>query len=254
MTSMNDSKNYGLFFKFIETIAPTGFQGIDLENPLLQELEEILEKNDQFFFVGDILKMKIIFCSARSKQMIGVEPENVTPYDLRVAIHPGDAKRFGLGSSKMFSVASNLFIEGKGSVLMSSNYKIRNLKDEYQQVLFQLYIFYNTIPVKSIYLLHILTNIDWFKHIKHGYHYYVGSDLSNFRFPDEKLLSMGNIFSDREFEILRLIASGMSSEEIGNKIFLSVHTINTHRRNLLKKTEKATTAELIYDLMERGVL
>jgi len=254
MTSMNDSKNYGLFFKFIETFASTGFQGIDLENPLLQELEEILKKNDQFFFVGDILKMKIIFSSARSKQMFGVEPENVTPYDYRVAIHPDDAKRFGLGNSKIFSVASDLFIKEKGSTLMSTNIKMRNLKGDYQQVLYQLYIFYGAIPVKSVYLLQVLTNIDGFKNIKHGYHYYVGSDLSNFRYPDEKLLSMGNIFSDREFEILKLIALGMSSEEIAEKIFLSVHTINTHRRNLLKKTEKATTAELIYDLMERGVL
>jgi DNA-binding CsgD family transcriptional regulator len=65
---------------------------------------------------------------------------------------------------------------------------------------------------------------------------------------------MGNIFTKREFEIIKLIGSGLSSEEIADKIFLSVHTVNTHRRNILEKSGKETISELIYDLMERGVL
>jgi Zn-dependent M16 (insulinase) family peptidase len=37
-------------------------------------------------------------------------------------------------------------------------------------------------------------------------------------------------------------------------LFFSLHTVNTHRRNILKKTGKETISELIYDLMERGLL
>jgi hypothetical protein len=33
-----------------------------------------------------------------------------------------------------------------------------------------------------------ITDIDWFKNLKHGYHHYSGNDLSNFRYPDEELL------------------------------------------------------------------
>jgi DNA-binding NarL/FixJ family response regulator len=82
----------------------------------------------------------------------------------------------------------------------------------------------------------------------------LGTDLSNFRYPDEELLKINIPFSDREFEIIRLIESGLSSEQIAEKIFLSVHTVNTHRRNILNKTGKATMSEVIYDLMNQGVI
>ena len=94
--------------------------------------------------------------------------------------------------------------------------------------------------MNTVYMININTDISWFKKIKHGFHYYVGNDLSYFRYPDEKLLMTGNIFSDREFEIIKLIKEGFDSEQIAEKLFLSKHTVNTHRKNILDKTGKDT--------------
>ena len=121
-------------------------------------------------------------------------------------------------------------------------------------VLMQLYIYYSTIPYKSVFVLKVHTNIDWYKKIKNGYHYYVGDDLSYFRFPDKELLTIGNVFSKQEFKVIKLIAEGCTSEEVSEKLFISKHTVNTHRRNILKKTEKSTISELIFDLIERVVV
>lgn len=41
----------------------------------------------------------------------------------------------------------------------------------------------------------------------------------------------------KEFEICQLICSGFSSEEIKDKLFISIHTLHTHRRRILEKTE-----------------
>jgi len=68
------------------------------------------------------------------------------------------------------------------------------------------------------------------------------------------LLMTGNIFSDREFEIIKMIQAGFDSEQIAEKLFLSKHTVNTHRKNILDKTGKAHISYLIYDLTERGLL
>ena len=94
---------------------------------------------------------------------------------------------------------------------------------------------------------------EWCKKLKNRFHYYVGNDLSNFRYPDEELLMKG-FFTDREFEIIRLIESGFNSEQIAEKLFVSTYTINTHRRNILDKTGKAHISDLIYDLKEQGLL
>jgi DNA-binding CsgD family transcriptional regulator len=249
-----NSPDYNLFFKFIEAFSTDAFQGIDRNNTLLLELEKMMEKNNQFFFVADILKMKIIFCTNQSKQMIGVEPENITPYDLTIATHPDDASRMGSGTSKMFNLANNIFIAEKGTALLSTNIRIRNPLGKYPDLLFQLYLFYNTIPYKSVFLLQVHTDIGLDNNRKHGYHYYVGNDMTYFRYPDEELLSMGVPFSDREFEIIKLIASGLGSEQIAEELFLSIHTVNTHRKNILSKAGKKTISELSYDLVERGLL
>jgi DNA-binding NarL/FixJ family response regulator len=51
--------------------------------------------------------------------------------------------------------------------------------------------------------------------------------------------------SNREIEIIRLVAKGMSNKEIAEKIFLSVHTITTHRKNIMSKLGVNNTAGLV---------
>jgi DNA-binding CsgD family transcriptional regulator len=247
-------QDYSLYFKFIETYLATGFKGIDTGDPLLLELETMTENHNQFFYIADIIQMKVLFTSKRSKQMIGIEPEEVTPYHFMEAVHPGDSQRLNLGRSKIIKLAQTLFIEEKGYTIMSTNYRIRNPLGKYSDLLIQGYLFYTTIPYKTVFFLKIHTNISGQKRIKHGYHYYIGTDLAYFRYPDVELLQKGNVFSLREFEIIRLIESGLNSEEIAEKLFISPHTVNTHRRNILEKTGKTHISEVIYYLKERGVL
>jgi DNA-binding NarL/FixJ family response regulator len=51
--------------------------------------------------------------------------------------------------------------------------------------------------------------------------------------------------SDREKEVLDCIASGLTTHEIGEKLFISKNTVETHRKNLLYKLKARNTAELV---------
>jgi two-component system invasion response regulator UvrY len=53
------------------------------------------------------------------------------------------------------------------------------------------------------------------------------------------------LLSDREFQVLRMIASGKSVKEIADEIALSVKTVSTYRARILEKTGMKTNAELI---------
>jgi DNA-binding NarL/FixJ family response regulator len=60
--------------------------------------------------------------------------------------------------------------------------------------------------------------------------------------------------SDREFQILRMIAEGLSVSDIAAKLSLSVKTVSTHKANIQQKMNLGTTAELIrYALTHRLV-
>jgi DNA-binding NarL/FixJ family response regulator len=55
----------------------------------------------------------------------------------------------------------------------------------------------------------------------------------------------GMNISDREMEIIALIAEGNSNKEIADKLFLSTHTITTHRKNIMNKIGVNNTAGLV---------
>ncbi len=50
--------------------------------------------------------------------------------------------------------------------------------------------------------------------------------------------------SDREKEVLRLVAIGLTNKEIGDKLFISAHTVITHRKNISAKLGIKTIAGL----------
>lgn len=59
------------------------------------------------------------------------------------------------------------------------------------------------------------------------------------------LASENSKFSEREFEILKLIAEGHTSQEIADKTFISRRTVEGHRLSLIEKTGVRNTAQLI---------
>jgi len=60
--------------------------------------------------------------------------------------------------------------------------------------------------------------------------------------------------SEEEIEILRLVALGHTNAEIGERLFLSGRTVETHRIRLQRKLELNTRAELVRYVLDRGLL
>ncbi len=73
----------------------------------------------------------------------------------------------------------------------------------------------------------------------------------------EKDFSEKNVdakLSKREKEIIQLIAEGLTGKEIAEKLFLSFHTIHSHRKNISKKLHIKSNAELIFYAMQAGLI
>lgn len=60
------------------------------------------------------------------------------------------------------------------------------------------------------------------------------------------IIKPNNKVSRREKEVLELIAEGLTTNEIAEKLFISMTTVDTHRKNLLLKFETKNTASLIH--------
>lgn len=59
----------------------------------------------------------------------------------------------------------------------------------------------------------------------------------------QKMLSAG--ISHRERDVIRLLVQDLSSKEISSRLNISSHTVDTHRRNILKKLNISSTGELV---------
>jgi two-component system response regulator NreC len=60
--------------------------------------------------------------------------------------------------------------------------------------------------------------------------------------------------SEREREVLRLLALGYTNQEISKQLYISVRTAETHRARIMQKLRLTTRAELVRAAIERGLL
>lgn len=70
----------------------------------------------------------------------------------------------------------------------------------------------------------------------------------------EKDKSLEKILSEREKEILLKFSQGLNSQEVGEELFISHNTVQTHRKNILKKTGAKNTIEIISKCLAGGLI
>ncbi len=71
---------------------------------------------------------------------------------------------------------------------------------------------------------------------------------------DKEADSMIKNITTREMEILQLIALGLTSQDIAEKLFISKNTVETHRKNLLAKLNVKNTASLLKFAYRKGLV
>ena len=67
-------------------------------------------------------------------------------------------------------------------------------------------------------------------------------------------LDLKKTLTNRETQILEILAKGLSNKEIANIFDLSVHTINVHVRNIYRKLQAANRTEAVFEAKAQGLL
>ena len=91
--------------------------------------------------------------------------------------------------------------------------------------------------------------------------FFCGKIVSNIlNAPDEIPMDQSAVscegfrISARETEIIKLVAEGLSNKEIAEKLFLSVHTVTTHRKNIMNKLGVNNTAGLVLFALRQQII
>ena len=66
--------------------------------------------------------------------------------------------------------------------------------------------------------------------------------------PSKHMIS--NSISPREQEIVNLICDGLTTKEIANKLHISPHTVDSHKKNLMNKVGAKNTVQMVYKTLK----
>jgi len=107
------------------------------------------------------------------------------------------------------------------------------------------------------YLLKNVTEVELVEaiHKVHGGNCYFGAEIQK-AMANTIFHSLGNTprLTKREKQILKLIVSGKTNNQIADGLFISSLTVETHRRNLMKKMQASNTASLVKMAIERSLV
>lgn len=102
--------------------------------------------------------------------------------------------------------------------------------------------------------LHATHNNERFLCGKVAYYLTTNDDLSVVKPDLDKVSCAGLGITDRELDVIRLISEGLSNKLIADKLELSTHTVNTHRKNIMTKLNIQNTAGIVMFAVKNKLL
>ena len=74
------------------------------------------------------------------------------------------------------------------------------------------------------------------------------------RLQQQNLTDSYDLLTDREKEVLQLLAEGKSNKEVAALLDLSLYTVETHRSNLMQKLGLHSTAEIVLYAVRKKII
>ena len=227
---------------------------IDLE--VHKKLFNLFQVGDFYYMILNVPEANLEFVSEQFETMIGVSPKDLSLADFFDRIHPEDQPIVLSFENFIGTFFANLPIEKIPLYKMRYDFRIRKTNGDYLRILQQVVVidydddgfFYKTLGVH--------TDISDLKTEGKPLLSLIGLDgePSYINIDVEQKYIATSFLSKREKQIINLMIAGKVSKEIANELSLSQHTIDTYRKNLLKKTATSTTAELIGKVIREGLV
>ncbi len=250
---MGDGVSYNDVLKFCENISGgSKYNGsLILSEQEMNEIDRLICLDNHFFHIIKLPEFKICFISSTINDVLGYAPHELTLKKIYSLIHPEDYERTLKSTIRMldFGFKFRDKLEPFKNVL-SMEFRIRHKRGFYKRILSQNCIFSNGPEGMEFKALSFNTDVSFYHEYLHG------ETGKTIRRMEEKLnIPDRNInFTVRELEVLRLLALGKSSEQIGCLLNISKHTVDTHRRKMLAKSGLYNSPELIAFAILHNVL
>ena len=217
-------------------------------NARLGFLKKFAEMDNSSMAILDFYQNNCLFVKSKMVDLLGYNLDEILlrgqQYFLEF-VHPDDLEALVDSIVSSFAFLKEIPAEHRGDYKTILNFRIKSARNESIQLI-QQRIVLESDNLGNIWLMVVIT--DWLPDSSKLTR--VGSRLINLRnnrfylFDDENN-SQKSLLSKREVEILSLVSKGMVSKEIADQLYISIHTVNNHRQNIIEKMDVENSAEAI---------
>lgn len=207
-------------------------------------LDQMAKVKGSGLTVFDLHTKTHIYNSYSLQELFGYDIERVDNQYYNSRVHPDDLHMLMRIGMLALKESYKLPISERKNYKLQNEYRVLNAQDKYIRIIEQ----FQTLeldPKGNLWLA--LTVID----ISPNQEHYDGvrSQWINTKTGDTKVIDQkkkANVaLSNREAQVLSFIQNGFLSKEISEKLSISLHTVNTHRQNILKKLGANNSLEAI---------
>ncbi|WP_051687282.1 response regulator transcription factor [Microbulbifer sp. HZ11] len=216
-----------------------------------------------YYYVLDFLNLdKPMLVSPSIQSILGLDPQTATIQSLIERGHPDDIPFAAKAEETALSILKNeIGMDQVKNYKISYSGRMRVADGSYRLFNHQAIILDTDEHFGVARTLGIHTDIS---HLASGSNYtlsllnlfggesYLNIDVLNN--PQPCITSSPSLFTQREMEIVRLLADGKTSADIGRLLNISPHTVKNHRKNILKKSDCKTTGQLVSKSVSEGLI
>lgn len=237
-----------LQYQYAQLLESIPFDEKSLDYSILDKHKPWLEELDRFssaaISVFDLNRKTHVYISGLYRKRLGLpDHKQEGPEGFDQLMHPDDlliATKSGLHFLKM---TIDLKPEERKDFKLVSEFRIRKSKGSWMRMIEQQQIL-ETDPCGNIWLALSTVDVSPNQNTDEP----MTCRLVNHRTGEITPYATGNNFfqlTRREKEILLLISDGFTSKLIAERLNISIHTVNTHRQNIIEKLAVSNTAEAV---------
>lgn len=228
---------------------------LDFELEIHKKLLNLFHVGDFYYYIFNIPNVKIEFVSNSVGNIIGIAPEEFTVTNILALIHPDDKNRFIDFENKVSDFFVQLPADKVLKYKVSYDYRVKTSDGNYKWILQQVTTIQTNENGSVIRVLGVHTDVTHIKNsqIPSGLSF-IGLDgepsFHNANLQPKNRITSPIIFTKREKEILQHVLNGFTSAQIAEQLHISIHTVCTHRKNILQKANVKSNIELVAKAIE----
>mgnify|MGYP001825985486 CR=1 FL=1 len=207
----------------------------------------------QCLYVVDWQDSKVSF-QRDIQKLLGYNEDEFTLETLLNIAHPDDLNLINRITQAAVNHLTNNSCLNLQSSSLNLTYRFRKKDDSYVKILRQSSLFEATKNGKMKSNLSLLTDISFFDNPDTVQWEFNAPHIEQKAFKEEVYKEFNNFFTSREKDVIKLIAENCKTKDIAKALFISEHTVYSHRKNILRKSKCHNATELMEFCYKIGAL